>query len=278
MRSTCPPRGAETLALSRAAPHNAQLRIIRLIYAVHRITRSSERSGFAAASSSSRSRPRTVPPTSLSGNRATSERQRPAADPCGGAFLRHHPFRCRTDPCSPFPVQKPSRRISDHPMPARVGSRRPRCPQFLPRGMSAPSAPVMIRTRQNRHPRAPLRGAYGVLTARSSMAPTSRLLRRKENTMIALYDHIQQLRAELRGCCFTRRERAGAGEGDHRSGQARPRIRRRPGGAVESHRGDRGRRVSGPSSAALGGPNIRDLHATRHLVPTQFAQALECPA
>ena len=26
--------------------------------------------------------------------------------------------------------------------------------------------------------------------------------------MIALYDHIQQLRAELRGCCFTRRERA----------------------------------------------------------------------
>jgi hypothetical protein len=26
--------------------------------------------------------------------------------------------------------------------------------------------------------------------------------------MIALYDHIQQLRAELRGCCFTRSERA----------------------------------------------------------------------
>lgn len=26
--------------------------------------------------------------------------------------------------------------------------------------------------------------------------------------MIALYDHIQQLRAELRGCHFTRRERA----------------------------------------------------------------------
>jgi hypothetical protein len=40
------------------------------------------------------------------------------------------------------------------------------------------------------------------------MAPTSRLLRRKENTMIALYDHIQELRAELRGCHFTRRERA----------------------------------------------------------------------
>jgi hypothetical protein len=40
------------------------------------------------------------------------------------------------------------------------------------------------------------------------MAPASRLLRRKENTMITLYDHIQQLRAELHGCCFTRRERA----------------------------------------------------------------------
>ena len=27
--------------------------------------------------------------------------------------------------------------------------------------------------------------------------------------MITLYDHIQELRAELRGCYFTRRERAG---------------------------------------------------------------------
>jgi hypothetical protein len=40
------------------------------------------------------------------------------------------------------------------------------------------------------------------------MAPTSRLLRRKENMMITLYDHIQELRAELRGCYTTRRERA----------------------------------------------------------------------
>jgi hypothetical protein len=30
----------------------------------------------------------------------------------------------------------------------------------------------------------------------------------KESTMITLYDHIQELRAELRGCGFTRRERA----------------------------------------------------------------------
>jgi hypothetical protein len=30
----------------------------------------------------------------------------------------------------------------------------------------------------------------------------------QEAMMIALYDHIQQLRAELRSCYFTRRERA----------------------------------------------------------------------
>jgi hypothetical protein len=69
--------------------------------------------------------------------------------------------------------------------------------------------------------------------------------------MITLYDHIQQLRAELRGCYFTRRERAAVqaelgraiaeqAELDHAFDAALAR------GAVESHRGDRGRRVSGP--------------------------------
>ena len=54
----------------------------------------------------------------------------------------------------------------------------------------------------------PLRGAFGVPDpAQSGMTPTSRLLRPKETTMITLYDHIQELRAELRGCYFTRRER-----------------------------------------------------------------------
>jgi hypothetical protein len=42
------------------------------------------------------------------------------------------------------------------------------------------------------------------------MAGTFRLSTRKERTMITLYDHIQELRAELRGCYFTRRERAAA--------------------------------------------------------------------
>jgi hypothetical protein len=32
--------------------------------------------------------------------------------------------------------------------------------------------------------------------------------KQKEGTMIALDDHIQELRAELRGCIMTRRERA----------------------------------------------------------------------
>jgi hypothetical protein len=40
------------------------------------------------------------------------------------------------------------------------------------------------------------------------MASAFRLSTRKETTMIDLYDHIQMLRAELRGCRFTRRERA----------------------------------------------------------------------
>jgi hypothetical protein len=40
------------------------------------------------------------------------------------------------------------------------------------------------------------------------MTPAFRLSTRKEIAMIALYDHIQELRAELRGCRFTRRERA----------------------------------------------------------------------
>jgi hypothetical protein len=38
--------------------------------------------------------------------------------------------------------------------------------------------------------------------------PAFRLSTRKETTMIDLYDHIQELRRELRGCYFTRRERA----------------------------------------------------------------------
>jgi hypothetical protein len=40
------------------------------------------------------------------------------------------------------------------------------------------------------------------------MARPSGLRNKRRRTMIALYDHIQELRAELRGCTMTRRERA----------------------------------------------------------------------
>jgi hypothetical protein len=112
----------------------------------------------------------------------------------------------RTDPASPF-----RSRLAGFPIiPCRPASVQGGhgAPNFAARNERV-SAPVMIRARQNRHPRAPLRGACGVLDpAQSGMAPASRLLRRKENAMITLYDHIQELRAELRCCYFTRAERA----------------------------------------------------------------------
>jgi hypothetical protein len=68
----------------------------------------------------------------------------------------------------------------------------------------------MTNARQNRFLRAPLRRAAGVLDpARPGMTRAFRLLTTEgEDDDRALYDHIQQLRAELRGCSFTRRERA----------------------------------------------------------------------
>ena len=71
-------------------------------------------------------------------------------------------------------------------------------------------APVIIHARQNRLPRAPLRGACPAsLTRPGPPWPRTSCLSttEKERTMITLYDHIQELRAELRGC-MTRRERA----------------------------------------------------------------------
>jgi hypothetical protein len=46
--------------------------------------------------------------------------------------------------------------------------------------------------------------------------------------MITLYDHIQQLRAELRGCYFTRRGGGGARTGDRRTTRTRSGVRPRP--------------------------------------------------
>jgi hypothetical protein len=56
---------------------------------------------------------------------------------------------------------------------------------------------------------APRSAAPAASLTRPGPAPCARLVfKQKERTMIALYDHIQELRAELRGCTMTRRERA----------------------------------------------------------------------
>ncbi len=82
-------------------------------------------------------------------------------------------------------------------------------PPILPGAESAHARAGIFDTRQNRFPRAPLRGASGVVDpTRFGMTPAFRFSTRKETTMITLYDHIQELRAELRGCYFTRCERA----------------------------------------------------------------------
>ena len=124
------PRSSPHRSASRRQAKNA------LLYAVHRISRSLDRSGSAAVSSSSKSRPKTAPPTSPSGNRATSEDQAPPRDPRRGSLFSLT-WRFFVSDRFASPVEKPSRRISDYPMPARAGSKEAAVPPILPRGMSA---------------------------------------------------------------------------------------------------------------------------------------------
>ena len=83
----------------------------------------------------------------------------------GGAFL----FRSSSGriakrlASADCPNQDPSRRNSDHAMPNRAGSRMRGLPQFCRAQRARMRAPVIIHARQNRLPRAPLRGACGVL-------------------------------------------------------------------------------------------------------------------
>src|ERR1700737_4532301 len=95
-------------------------------------------------------------------------------------------------------------------MPDRAPPQRCRgLPQFCRAQRARMRAPVISDARQNRFPRAPLRGASGVVDpTRPGTTPAFRLSTRKETTMITLYVHIQELRAKLRACRFTRRERA----------------------------------------------------------------------
>jgi len=79
---------------------------------------------------------------------------------------------------------------------------------FAERNERAKARRFIASARQNRFLRAPLRGAPSASLTRpdrrGAPAPSSK---QKEETMITLHEHIEELRAELRGC-LTRRERA----------------------------------------------------------------------
>jgi hypothetical protein len=57
--------------------------------------------------------------------------------------------------------------------------------------------------------------------------------------MIALYDHIQELRAELRGCVMTRRERAQVQAELARAVEEQAQIDRAFDAAIEAHARER---------------------------------------
>jgi hypothetical protein len=89
----------------------------------------------------------------------------------------------------------------------RAGPRMRGAPNFAARKERA-SARTLLSTRGNiGSPWAPLRGAFGVLDPAQSARCARPVFETKEGTMITLQDHIEELRAELRGC-LTRRERA----------------------------------------------------------------------
>ena len=87
-----------------------------------------------------------------------------------------------------------------------AGPRMRGAPNFVARKERA-SARTLLSTRGKiGSPRAPLRGAFGVLDPAQSARCARPVFETKEGTMITLQDHIDELRAELRGC-ITRRER-----------------------------------------------------------------------
>jgi hypothetical protein len=78
---------------------------------------------------------------------------------------------------------------------------------FAERNERAKARRFIASARQNRFLRAPLRGAFGVLDPARSARCARPVFEQKEGTMITLHEHIEELRAELRGC-LSRRERA----------------------------------------------------------------------
>jgi hypothetical protein len=93
-------------------------------------------------------------------------------------------------------------------MPNWAASTMLRSPPILPGAESAHARANFYRADKIGSPAPRCAAPAGVVDpARPGMTPAFRLSTRKETTMITLYDHIQELRAELRGCRFTR-ERA----------------------------------------------------------------------
>src|ERR1700756_3177330 len=94
-------------------------------------------------------------------------------------------------------------------MPCRAGPRIRGSPNFAERRERAAARRSSSTLAKIGSPAPRSAAPSGVLDPTRPRTPRpSRLSQRKERRMIALYDHIQQLRAELRGCYFTRRERA----------------------------------------------------------------------
>jgi hypothetical protein len=69
-------------------------------------------------------------------------------------------------------------------------------------------APVIIHAHKVGTPAPRFAAPSASLTRPAPACRATSVSQRKEKPMIALYDHIQELRAELRGCYFTRSERA----------------------------------------------------------------------
>ena len=93
-------------------------------------------------------------------------------------------------------------------MPGRTGPRMRGASNFAKRKERAVARRLLVTLDKIGSP-APRFAALPASLTRPDPARCARpRLQQKEGTMIALYDHIQELRAELRGCTMTRRERA----------------------------------------------------------------------
>jgi hypothetical protein len=138
---------------------------------------------------------------------------RPAAGHCGGVFFAiDRTFRRSIGTNRRRPFRKPFRRNSDDAMPDRAGPRMRGSPNFAGRIERACARRYLFALGKIGSPAPRFAAPPGVLDpARSGMTTRVSFFNlEKDRTMIALYDYIQELRAELRGCYFTPQERSAA--------------------------------------------------------------------